>query len=263
MDRWALITGAAGGIGLEFAKLLSFDKYNLVLVDVDEEKLNERKDQLIAEYGNKIVVFGIDLSQQDAGLFLFQEVSKLHIELDVLINNAGFGMFGLFSQTQWNRENQMIHLHVITPTQLTKLFLPGMIERDRGNILNVSSMAAFQPGPLMSIYYSTKAYLLSFTLSVAVELKDSNVSVTALCPGVTKTGFQKSVGDENPKVKWKMACPKKVAAFGYQAMKKGKILAIPGTMNKMLIFMQRFLSVHFVARRIHSIQERNRGKMTL
>ena len=141
----------------------------------------------------------------------------------MLINNAGYGVFGMFAETDWQREFAMIQLHVVTSTHLTKLFLEGMVSRGYGKILNVSSLAAFQPGPLMSIYYATKSYILSFSESIANELKGSGVTVTVLCPGLTKTGFQKTVGEANPNAKWSWASAEKVAEYGYKSMKKQPI----------------------------------------
>lgn len=260
---YALITGAANGIGFEFAKLLSMDSYNLVLIDIDSEKLFEMKNQLKNNYKNEIIILSIDLSKIEAGYIIFNKMLELNIEIDVLINNAGFGMFGFFANTSWDREQNMIQLHVVTPTQLIKLFLPGMLKRNHGKILNVASLAAFQPGPLMSIYYSTKAYLLSFSLSVANELTGTGVCLTVLCPGPTKTGFQVTAGNENPKIKWNMACSEEVARYGYRAMQSGKIIAIPGIINKSIVVIQHFLPRKFVCQMVRLLQERNRRKIRL
>ena len=261
MSKWALVTGAANGIGFELANLLSLDQYNLVLVDLN--CLHEKKERLQQKYHNKILTVEIDLSEKDAAVQVFDRIKEEGVELDVLINNAGFGMFGFFSLTSWEREEKMIHLHIHTPTQLVKLFLPGMIRRKTGRILNVSSLAAFHPGPLMCIYYSTKAYLLSFSASVATELRDTGVTMTALCPGVTKTGFQKSVGAGKPRLSKNMADAAQVAAYGYRAMMKGKLLAVPGLLNNFILLVKRFLPLEVVANSVRYIQERNRQKMSI
>ncbi len=260
MEKWALVTGAAGGIGLEFAKLLSKDQYSLIMVDQDEEQLMIHKTEISAVYGNNVEAFSFDLSEKEAALLVFDHVQKLGVSLDVLVNNAGFGMFGMFSVTSWEREEKMINLHINTPTQLVKLFLPGMVERRSGRILNVASLAAFHPGPLMSMYYSTKAYLLSFTTSVATELRGTGVSMTVLCPGITKTGFQNTVDPQRPKIKINMADAGAVATYGYRALNGGKILAVPGFTNKLVLFLRRFMTYTFQARCIKYIQEKNRQK---
>ncbi len=263
MKKWALVTGAASGIGFEFARLLTLDHYNLVLIDVDMEALMQKREQLRAVGENEIVPIVIDLSTNSSASEVFRKIEDLQIEIDVLINNAGYGMFGCFSKTSWEREEKMINLHVTTPTQMVKLFLPKMIARRSGKILNVSSMAAFFPGPYMSIYYSTKAYLLSFTASVATELRDSGVTMTVLCPGVTRTGFQKSVNAETPKLTKMMADPGLVAGYGYRAMMNGKMLATPGLLNQLILVLRRFLPLTAIAKSVCYIQEKNRRKMSL
>jgi len=155
----------------------------------------------------------------------------------------------------------MLHIHVMTTTHLTKLILEGMVKRGSGKILNMSSLAAFQPGPLMSIYYASKGYMLSFSEAIANELKGTGVTVTALCPGPTKTAFQKTVSEDtlnDNKIKFNMASAKNVAAYGYKAMKKGKAYAIPGRFNKFLSIIPRFLSRNSTVSIVRKIQEKNR-----
>lgn len=260
MEKWALVTGAAGGIGLEFARLLCADGYNLIMIDLDEGNLARRKKELQQKYGSKVEALSFDLSEKSAAARVYEWVQKMGVKLQILVNNAGFGMFGMFASTSWEREEQMINLHVYTPTQLVKLFLPGMIDRKQGKILNVSSLAAFHPGPLMCMYYSTKAYLLSFSTSVATELKGTGVSMTALCPGITKTGFQKAVGSSDPKISVNMASAEKVASLGYRAMTKGKVLAVPGLLNNFILFVRRFVPLTSQAQMVMRIQEKNRQK---
>jgi len=262
MDKWALVTGAAGGIGLEFARLLCADGYNLIMIDLDEGNLATQKTELQQKYGSKVETLSFDLSEKTAAARVYEWVQKMGVKLNVLVNNAGFGMFGMFASTSWEREEKMINLHVYTPTQLVKLFLPGMIARKHGQILNVSSLAAFHPGPLMCMYYSTKAYLLSFSTSVATELKGTGVSMTALCPGITKTGFQQAVGSGKPKISWNMANAASVAEFGYHAMMNGKLLAVPGFFNNLILLVKRFLPLKTVANSVRYVQEKNRRKLS-
>jgi len=151
-------------------------------------------------------------------------------------------------------------VHVITSTHLTKLLLDGMIKRGSGKILNISSLAAFQPGPLMAIYYASKSYLLSFSEAIANELKETGVTVTVLCPGPTKTAFQEVVSEtaSDNKIGFNMACPSEVALYGYEAMKKGKTVAIPGYINKFLASLHRFVSRGMATKIVRNLQEKNR-----
>ncbi len=256
----ALVTGAASGLGFELALLLAKDGYDLILVDVDAEKLETAKQEIIAIYSPKIQLIHKDLSTCNVAGEIFKAIEDRQI--DVLINNAGFGIFGNFNDTDWERDAEMLNLHVVTTTHLTKLVLKGMVERGNGKIMNMSSLAAFQPGPLMSLYYASKAYILSFSEAIANELKGTGVTVTALCPGQTKTCFQEVVssGTKNSenKIKFNIACPKQVAEYGYEAMQKGKVVAIPGNFNKFLSKLPRFVSRRTATAVIRKIQEKNR-----
>ena len=257
----ALVTGAASGLGFELALLLAKDKYDLILVDVDAEKLQQAQRDIAISYPSKVQLIYKDLSTCNVAAEIFREIEDKPI--DVLINNAGFGIFGSFSDTDWQREAEMLNLHVVTTTHLTKLVLKGMIARGSGKILNMSSLAAFQPGPLMSLYYASKAYILSFSEAIANELKGSGITVTALCPGQTKTCFQDVVSNgakasEN-KINFNIGCPKEVAKYGYEAMQKGKTVAIPGNINKLLSKLPRFVSRRTATAVIRRIQEKNRA----
>ncbi len=258
VKKTALVTGAASGLGFEFAVLLAKDKYNLILVDIDVEKLGIAITNIrtIADVRIKIVIQ--DLSEPSSSEAILAEIGNTAI--DVLINNAGFGLFGKFSNTDWAYESRMLQLHVYTTTYLTKLLLKRMEGRGSGKILNVSSLAAFQPGPLMSLYYASKAYILSFSEAIANELKGTGITVTVLCPGQTNTAFQKTVAAtaSEPKIQFNMACPKIVAAYGYTAMKQGKTIAIPGQLNRLLSNIPRFIPRRLVTRIVRRLQERNR-----
>ena len=261
MTKTALVTGAASGLGYELAFLLIKDGYNLVLVDIDAPKLKEVKALFNKEFKSEVQLLVKDLSQPDAAQDIYNEVKHLST-IDVLVNNAGFGLFGTFANTDWKRESEMLHLHVLTTTHLTKLILPTMISRKSGKILNISSLAAFQPGPLMSMYYASKSYILSFSEAIANELKGTGVTVTVLCPGPTKTLFQETVSSncsEN-KISFNMACPTNVALYGYNAMIKGKTVAIPGAFNKFLSAIPRFISRNMATRIVRNIQEKNRAE---
>ena len=258
MTKTALVTGAASGLGYELALLLINDNYNLILVDIDAVKLEKVKSKFFKSHKNKVEVLVKDLSLPNIAQEIYNEVKQTPIE--VLVNNAGFGLFGTFADTDWERESQMLHLHILTTTHLTKLLLPSMIARKKGKILNISSLAAFQPGPLMSMYYASKSYILSFSEAIANELKGLGVTVTVLCPGPTKTSFQEVVSCDASvnKIKFNMSCPIDVALYGYKAMQKGKTLAIPGMFNKFLSALPRFISRNMVTKIVRNIQEKNR-----
>jgi len=257
-NKTALVTGSASGLGFEFALLLARDGYNLVLIDIDAENLEQAKADILKTYNPKITLLTKDLSQINIAQEIYNEVGNTSI--DVIVNNAGFGLFGTFSHTDWERESQMLHLHILTTTHLVKLILPDMIKRGSGKILNISSLAGFQPGPLMALYYASKAYLLSFSQAIANELKGSGVSVTVLCPGPTKTSFQSTVSKEctENKIGFNMACPRQVAAYGYNAMLKGKVVAIPGFFNKFLSILPRVLTRNRTTKIVRRIQDKNR-----
>ena len=257
-NKTALVTGGASGLGYEFAILLAKDSYHLILIDIDSGKLTETKKELESNYPTQITTITKDLSIQNIATEIFEEIGDTQI--DVLINNAGFGLFGTFAETDWHREAAMLNLHIITTTHLTKLLLKGMVERGSGKILNMSSLAAFQPGPLMAIYYASKAYILSFSEAIANELKGTGVTVTVLCPGQTKTSFQEVVSQETSenKISFNIASPKDVAAYGYKAMNKGKVVVVPGNINKFLSKLPRLMPRNTAANIVRKIQEKNR-----
>ena len=259
VNKTALVTGAASGLGLELSMLLAKDSYDLILIDIDKTKLDLAKAKIEKENSVEINLLTKDLSQPNIANEIFQELNGKSI--DILVNNAGFGLFGTFSETDWERESDMLNLHIMTTTHLTKLLLKGMVERGSGRILNMSSLAAFQPGPLMSLYYASKAYILSFSEAISNELKGTGVTVTVLCPGQTNTSFQSVVSESSSenKIGFNIACPKSVALYGYKSMMKGKTVAIPGIINKFLSSLHRFLSRGMTTKIVRNIQEKNRA----
>ncbi|AXP81706.1 2-dehydro-3-deoxy-D-gluconate 5-dehydrogenase [Mariniflexile rhizosphaerae] len=260
MTKTALITGAASGLGYELALLLANDGYDLILIDIDNTNLQIAKTDIEKMFSCSVSTLLKDLSKPNVAAEIMEEIN--HVPVDVLVNNAGFGLFGTFANTEWERELDMLHVHILTTTHLTKLILEGMLKRGSGKILNMSSLAAFQPGPLMSIYYASKSYLLSFSEAIANELKGTGITVTALCPGPTKTSFQKVVSkntSEN-KISFNMACASEVALYGYNAMQKGKTVAIPGAINKFLSTIHRFVSRSMATRIVRNLQEKNRDE---
>ena len=232
----ALITGASSGIGLELARLLAQNGYGLILVARTAQRLEELGAQLRAEFQVEVAVLPADLSVAGAAQQLFAQIDERGLSVDVLVNNAGFATYGLFRETDLAIEVQEIELNVVSLTVLTKLCLPGMLSRGRGRVLNVASTAAFQPGPLMSVYFATKAYVLSFSEALSEELEGTGVTVTALCPGPTVTGFRDRAEMQSSKLfRQRRVMPAaKVAATGYAGMLAGKRIVIPGWQNKLL-----------------------------
>jgi short-subunit dehydrogenase len=243
----ALVTGASSGIGLEIARILAKD-HDVTLAARSADKL----DALAAELGGARAI-PVDLSDAAAPRRLVAELPAV----DVLVNNAGFGTFGLFADTDETRIDQMIELNVGALTRLTRAYLPNMLERGSGRIMNVASTSAFQPGPLMAVYYATKAYVLSLSEAVAEETRGRGVTVTALCPGPTASGFQAEAAMENSRlVKGrKLPTSAEIAAYGVKAMNRGDVVAVPGFVNKALAASIRLSPRPVVRRLVHRIQK--------
>ncbi len=254
----ALITGASNGIGLELARIHASKGDDLVLVARNKARLDELKAELEQQY--KVTVYSIDkdLSLPNAAQEVYNATQKQNIQIDYLINNAGFGDFGMFTETDWNKELQMINLNITTLTQFTKLYLKEMAKRGSGKIMNVASTAAFQSGPTMAVYYATKAYVLSFSEAIANEVSEKGVTVTTLCPGATESGFQAAAAmEESALVKGKkLPTSKEVAEYGYKAMMKGKTVAIHGLMNYIMANSIRFLPRALVVKVTRKIQDK-------
>ncbi|WP_444924422.1 SDR family NAD(P)-dependent oxidoreductase [Microbulbifer sp. DLAB2-AF] len=231
----ALITGASGGIGLELAKIHAAKGGNLVLVARSEGKLLSLKQQLEKEFGVQAMVIAEDLSDPLSAQRIFERTQGENVEVGTLINNAGFGGHGLFHQRDLEAEQSMMQVNMISLTNLTHLYLKGMVARNSGHILNVSSTASFIPGPLQAVYYATKAYVTSFSQALAEELNGTGVTVTALCPGAVATGFV-AAGDLQGVDIWKNArSAESVARCGYQAMERGDLLAFNETRLKLFL----------------------------
>jgi short-subunit dehydrogenase len=242
LPQTALLTGASGGIGYELAKLFAKDRYNLVLVARSGEKLNQLATELQTQHGIRVSVVPVDLAEPAAPRFLFDQLRRERIHVDILVNNAGFGVFGEFSQMPEAEILDQIQLNITALTRLTRLFLAPMIERGAGRIMNVASTAAFQPGPLMAVYYASKAYVLSFSEALANEVRRSGVTVCCFCPGATNTGFAKRAGLEGSRL-FKQIGAMNVAAVasdGYRGMMAGRTLVISGMHNWLVAESVRF-----------------------
>ena len=260
MNKVALITGAAGGIGYEFAKIALREGFDLALVDINEQSLAEKAQELKTLSANSVACLAIDLAKDGAAKEIVAWLKSKDLEISLLFNNAGFGNFGYFKETSWQKDEAMLKVHIITATHLTKLLLPGMLQRKQGKILNNASVAAFVPGSLMSTYHASKAYLLSFTQALANELKGTGVSATVLCPGMTRTGFAKANGNDTPAIKFNIATAEGVAQYAYDQMMRGKVVAIPGFFNKLSTFLPRLLSRNRVTNMVGNIQQKNHAK---
>jgi short-subunit dehydrogenase len=256
MNKTALITGASNGIGYELAKVHAEQGDNLILVARTKSKLDELKKELEGKYKVQVHTIGKDLSHPDAAKEVYDELKHERISVDYLINNAGFGDYGLFAECDWNRQEQMINLNVTTLVHLTWLFLPGMIRKKSGKILNVASTASFQPGPTMSVYFASKAFVLSYSEAINNEVREHGVTVTALCPGATHSGFQAAASMQDSKLFEGNNFPtsREVAEFGYKAMMKGKAVVIHGLKNKILANSVRFAPRSLVVKMARKVQ---------
>ena len=259
MNKTVLITGASNGIGYEFAKIYASMGFDLVLVARNQSKLTEL--QIACKTpNNNVEIIVKDLSLINSADEIFDYCNTKNIGVDYLINNAGFGDYGFFAQSNWDKQQEMLNLNVVALTKLTHLFLPKMLKNKFGKILNVASIAAFQPGPLMSVYYATKAYVLSFTEAISNELEGSGVSACALCPGPTESGFLNAAALQESKLfkGRKLATSKEVAQFGYDSLENNKVVAIHGLMNTLMATAIRFVPRAFVRKIVRFIQSKEK-----
>lgn len=254
---YVMITGASEGLGREFARLFAHEGYPLVLVARNQNRLKTLAEELNASGRIDIRVFSKDLSDAASADELKSLFEDQKITVDILVNNAGFGVHGLFHDTDWKTTEAMLNLNMITLTRLTRLFLPEMLRCGRGKILNVASTAAFQPGPLMACYFASKAYVLSFTMALAEELRGTGITVTAFCPGPTRTQFQKRSCTENIRENSFAMEVAPAARAAYRGLMSGKRLVIPGFTNKLLAILVRLFPKSLVIR-ISRFLEENR-----
>jgi hypothetical protein len=229
MKNVALITGASSGIGKELARIHASRGGDMVIVARREKELKELKNELEANYKVKVKVIAKDLSKPEAASEIYQAVISDNIRVEYLINNAGFGGHGAFHERKWTNNEAMINVNIMSLTALTRMFLPDMVRTNSGKILNVSSTAGFIPGPFQAVYNATKAYVNSFSQAIAEELRDTNITVTALCPSATETGFQSASNMEGIEIFKKADSAYDVALGGYNAMMKGKLMEFSRT----------------------------------
>jgi uncharacterized protein len=256
--KFALVTGASMGIGYELAKQHAKNGDNLVLVARSADKLQAIAQEFQKTYNITVEVIATDLSKPNVAQEVYDTIKQRNITIEYLVNNAGFGDFGFFTETDWVKEKQMIDLNITTLTHFCKLFVKDMTARHSGKILNVASTAAFQPGPTMAVYYATKAFVLHFSEAIGDEMADKGVTVTALCPGATESGFQAAAQmEESRLVKGrKLPTSAEVAEYGYKAMMRGKAVAIHGVVNYLLANSVRFTPRALVVKLTRLIQNK-------
>ena len=256
MSETVLITGASSGIGLELAKCFAADGCSLILVARNQDALEKLAEELRRKNTIEAIVLPADLSLPETPKRIFAELSAQKITVDVLVNNAGFGANGSFAELSLPRQLEMLQVNITALTELTGLFLPGMIQRKRGGILNVGSVAGFMPGPGMAVYYATKAFVLSFTEALAEEVLGTGLTVSVLCPGPTESNFGNVArGKKVRQLKTSKMSSEAVAVYGHRAFRKGKITAVSGFQNKVFVFLNRF-SPRWVPRKIVKLYNR-------
>lgn len=255
MSKTVLITGASGGIGKELVDRFARDGYDLVLVARSEDKLVESAREYMERYHIQATYIAKDVALPGVAEKIYRELKEKGITVDFLVNNAGFGLYGEFLETQLELETNMIDINIKALTVMTKVFLPDMVKRRQGGVLNVASLVAFFPGPLMAVYYATKAYVLSFTEALENELRGTGVTVSALCPGATATGFIDRAGLATSKLfRSGVMEVGQVADIGYREFLRGKNLIITGRRNKFMAFLPRLLPRKLMTNAVRSAQ---------
>lgn len=250
MREIVLITGATSGIGYEFSKIFYEKGYNLILIGRNESVLQEMKSCM----GEKrVITYSCDLSKSENVKNFLEFVDKNNIDIDILINNAGIGFNGYFNDISWEKNEIIINTNIMALTFLTKVITDRMKKRGKGKVLNVASTGSYEPGPLINVYYASKAYVLSFSQALRQELRDFGITVTTLCPGATKTNFSRRAGKGNLNV---AMSAEKVAKQGYKALMKNKAICIPGNLNKFLVFGCKIAPSSISAKIVKNIQKK-------
>ena len=259
MNKTALITGASGGIGEELARQMAVKGYDLVLIARTQSKLEALASDLMGQHKICAISIALDLSSPNATQEILKELEAQKLTIDVLINNAAFGDYGEFATSDPSKIEPMINLNILSLTTLTRALLPQMLGRKSGQVMNVASTAAFMPGPLMSVYYASKAYVLSFSEAISEELKGTGVTVTALCPGPTETGFQDRADMKESKLfkGRNLMGVTEVVKQGIEAFERGQRVVIPGFMNQMQALFPRFLPRALVPGIVKNAQSRS------
>jgi len=257
MRKTALITGASSGIGQELAYIHAQKGGDLIIVARSEGKLQNLKEELEKQHSVSVKVIVKDLAQSNAAQEVYDEVVNTNLQVDYLVNNAGFGQVGKFHELSWNRQGSMIQLNIMALTQLTHLFLPEFVQRNSGKILNVSSTASLMPGPLQAVYFATKAYVTSLSNALAEELSNTNVTITNLMPGATETDFGSTSGMDKTALFANTANAKKVAEDGYQGMLDGKLDVMAGltSIQKFMMSVVPITPKKLLLKQVHQLQQ--------
>lgn len=257
MKNVALITGASSGLGKEFAKIHAEKGGDLIIVARRKDKLEELQQELQTRHQVQIKIITKDLTLPEAPKEIYDEIAQENISIEYLINNAGFGGLGKFHERDWEKDLAMINLNIVALTALTRYFLPDFVARNHGKILNVSSTASLLPGPLQAVYYATKAYVTFFSNAIAEELRDTNITVTALLPGATATEFGATSGTDKTNLFDKTASARSVAEDGYHGMLSGKLDVISGLTfsQSLMVKMIPFTPKKVLLKQVHSLQE--------
>lgn len=262
MKKTVLITGATGGIGSALCREFAFHGHDIVMVATNKEKLEKLAKSLEDDYKIKTYFIAKDLSKKESTKEIFDELKNKKIDVEILCNNAGFGDFGEFLDVDLEKNLQMINVNICSLVSLCYIFGNEMKKRGGGKILNTASIGSFFPGPFMSTYYASKAFVLSFSEALAKELKPNGVSVCALCPGTTNTKFFDRAGanTENSDIlkKFKPANPEDVAKFAYKCLMKNKTVAVHGASNRAFVFFQRFLPRKTIANIVYKVQKQRK-----
>lgn len=256
MKHTALITGASSGIGKELAQIHASKGRDLVIIARREQELEYLKKELEEKYNITVLTITKDLTATNAPEEIYEFINEKNISIEYLINNAGFGGYGYFHERNWAVDEKMMHLNIVALTALTRFFLPSMVERKRGKVLNVSSTASFSPGPFQAVYFATKAYVTSLSQALAEELRGTGVTVTTLCPSATKTEFADTADMSNSRLFKNSVSAYPVAEKGYKAMEKGKLVEITEGTTKFLInFAMPFLPRKTILKMVRKMQE--------
>lgn len=244
---YVLITGTTSGLGREFARLFAQNGYNIVAVARNEVLLQQQKQELERQFGIEMVYVVKDLSAENSAQEVYDEIKHKGINIDILINNAGFGSFGRYIDVDWQRQKGLASVNMLAVMQLSYLFGKDMDRRGEGKIVNIASIASFQAGPYMAMYYASKAFVRSFSEALHEEMKSSGVSVTAICPGPVATNFERNANMINSAMftRLRVYTPEVVAARSYRAIMNNKAVYVVGWPNKLLVFLTRFCSLKF------------------
>lgn len=243
MKKTALITGASSGIGKSLAFEFAKNNFNLIVVAEKEEELAQTAKEIKSEYLVEVYEIPIDLTKEEAPQRIYDQVRTEGLQIDVLVNDAGVGQKEKFHETEVDKDITIIRLNIEALVRLTKLFVRDMVTRGDGKILNLGSVAGFQPGPMLAVYHASKAFVVSFSEAISKELEGTGVTVTALCPGPTDTNFFNRADMENARIleAGTVMEPDKVAKIGFEALMEGERVIIPGMSNKMLTFSRRLI----------------------